>query len=169
MILFADTNILLDLMKIRLLEEFFAGKHEVCIEISVFEDELISPSGIQKVLLTCGLQCIDMTNDEFILAQKTKRDKPKLSFYDCVAYAVAKIRGWTLLTGDRRLRKHAEENRVVVHGLLWSVHECEKNGTKPEHIQYAVREILDNPKIHVSQELVYREFEYMLDCSSDEV
>ena len=126
MVLFADTNILLDLNKIHLLKEFFSLSNSICIEESIFYDELLEPKGIQEELLDCGLLCVSMNNEEFLLARKVYEEKPKLSFYDCVAFAIAKTRGWELMTGDKRLRRYAELHQVKVHGLLWAISECEK-------------------------------------------
>jgi predicted nucleic acid-binding protein len=38
---------------------------------------------------------------------------------DLLSLALAKSLGVALLTGDRRLREAAEQERVVVHGVLW--------------------------------------------------
>lgn len=126
MILFADTNVLLDLYKTDLLKMFLSLDHVSCIEETMFEDELLEPKEIKRVLLENGLQTIEMDDEEFSLARRVYEEKPKLSFYDCVAYAVAKCRGWDILTGDKRLRAYAQQHDVVVHGLLWAMEECER-------------------------------------------
>lgn len=74
--------------------EFFALKNQICIEESIFYDELLEPQGIQGQLLEIGLICISMNDEEFMLAREVYEENAKLSFYDCVAFAVAKCRGW---------------------------------------------------------------------------
>ena len=74
--------------------------------------------------------------------------------YDCVAYAVAKLRGWELLTGDKRLRKYAEQHSVVVHGLLWTVRECESEGIKFEKVLNALHVIYRQPRIRVPSKII---------------
>lgn len=149
MILFADTNILLDLNKIQLLREFMNLRYEVCIEESIFEDELLEPKEIQSQLLQYGLQCIAMSDEEFSLARKVYDENPKLSFYDSVAYAVAKRRGWDLLTGDKRLRRYAEQHGIQVYGLLWTMRACEKNEVDRLAILRALNKIFIDHRIRV--------------------
>ena len=152
MVLFADTNILLDLNKIHLLKEFFSLNNFICIEESIFYDELLEPQGIQEELLNCGLLCVSMNDEEFMLAREVYEDDPKLSFYDCVAYAVAKLRGWELMTGDKRLRKYAERHSIVVHGLLWVISECEKGRIDKTTILNALYIVMNDSKIRVPKQ-----------------
>lgn len=154
MILFADTNVLLDLQKINLLKAFFSLKKQICIEESIFYDELLEPKGIQEELLENGLLCVSMSDEEFTLARKVYEKNPKLSFYDCVAFAVAKCREWDLLTGDKRLRRYAEVHQVKVHGLLWTVRECEQAGIELMVLFKALRIIYNEPRIRIPNKLV---------------
>jgi len=154
MVLFADTNILLDLKKIHLLKAFFSIKNHICIEESIFYDELLEPQGIQEELLKNGLICISMSDSEFLLAREVYDENPKLSFYDCVAYAVAKLRGWELMTGDKRLRKYAEQHNVIVHGLLWIIRECEKEEIDKLILLRALHIVINDPKIRVPNQSV---------------
>ena len=149
MVLFADTNILLDLNKVKLFKEFFTLSNSICIEESIFYDELLEPKGIQEELLACGLLCVSMNNEEFLLARKVYEEKPKLSFYDCVAFAVAKLRGWELMTGDKRLRRYAELHQVKVHGLLWAIGECEKEEVDRATILKAIHIIMSDSRIRI--------------------
>ena len=45
----------------------------------------------------------------------------QVSLNDLFALVLAKERGWPLLTGDRRLREVADEERVEIYGTLWLV------------------------------------------------
>lgn len=154
MILFADTNILLDLQKIDLLKAFFLLKNQICIEQSIFYDELLEPKGIQEELLENGLLCVSMNDDEFTLARKVYEENPKLSFYDCVAFAVAKCREWDLMTGDKRLRRYAEQHQVKVYGLLWAVKKCEDEMIDVSILLKALNTIYHEPRIRVPSTLV---------------
>lgn len=149
MVLFADTNILLDLNKIHLLKKFFSLSNTICIEESIFYDELLEPQGIQEKLLNSGLLCVSMNDKEFMLAREVYEENPKLSFYDCVAFAVAKLRGWELMTGDKRLRKYAERHSIVVHGLLWAIRECEKEEIDKTSILRALHIVINDSRIRV--------------------
>ncbi|MGW6778544.1 hypothetical protein ACWF50_10900 [Brucella pseudogrignonensis] len=43
----------------------------------------------------------------------------RLSVPDAFAFAIAKARGWGLLTGDGTLRELAIAKRIDMHGVLW--------------------------------------------------
>lgn len=107
MTLFADTNILIDSLKLDIYKDFLAIDDDIYMESSMLEDEVIAPPTYADELRSLGLKTTDMTDEEFVLAVETRELHHKLSFYDCVAYAVAKTRGWSLVTGDNRLRKLA--------------------------------------------------------------
>ena len=152
MVLFADTNILLDLNKIHLLKKIFSLSNTICIEESIFYDELLEPQGIQEKLLNSGLLCVSMNDKEFMLAREVYEENPKLSFYDCVAFAIAKLRGWELMTGDKRLRKYAERHSIVVHGLLWAIRECEKEEIDKTSILRALSIVMNDSRIRVPKQ-----------------
>lgn len=105
-------------------KDFLALEDDIYMESSMLEDEVLNPPTYADELRTCGLKTTDMTDEEFVLAVETRELHHKLSFYDCVAYAVAKTRGWSLVTGDNRLRKLAEKNGVEVHGIIWVIQKC---------------------------------------------
>lgn len=125
MTLFADTNILIDSLKLDIYKDFLAIDDDIYMESSMLEDEVIAPPTYADELRSLGLKTTDMTDEEFVLAVETRELHHKLSFYDCVAYAVAKTRGWSLVTGDNRLRKLAQKNGVKVHGIIWVILKCD--------------------------------------------
>lgn len=82
------------------------------------EDELLSPQGLNEQLLKLGLVGVELTEEEFYLALDYSSRYKKPSKYDCVALAIAKNRGLTLLTGDGPLRKVAILEDVKVIGTI---------------------------------------------------
>ena len=60
----------------------------------------------------------ELTEEEFYLAGTLASRYAKPSIYDCIALAIAKIRGLTLLTGDGPLRKAAVAEGVKVVGTI---------------------------------------------------
>ena len=119
--IFTDTNIFIDLKKIGLLKEYFKTAKDVYTSSGIFDDELLLPQGIKEELIELGIKVVSMTTDELLLAYQANRSQPRLSKYDCGAFAIAKCRGWILTTGDRRLRRYSEEKGVEVHGLIWNL------------------------------------------------
>src|SRR5262249_53281593 len=70
-------------------------------------------------LVARGLRVEELTGDEAAIAQRTRSAHPKLSLPDAFAYALASVRGWTLLAGDRELRAVAEAQHMPCFGVLW--------------------------------------------------
>lgn len=70
-------------------------------------------------LLHWGIQIANITDQEYNDALIFQARHPSLSLYDAFALAIAKLRGWTLLTGDKPLRKAANKEGVVVYGTIW--------------------------------------------------
>lgn len=139
MTLFADTNILIDSLKLDIYRDFLAIDDDVYMESSMLEDEVLAPPTYADELRSLGLKTTDMTDEEFVLAVETRELHHKLSFYDCVAYAVAKTRGWTLVTGDNRLRKLAQKNGIKVHGIVWVIQKCDLNDARMKNILDTIR------------------------------
>ncbi|MGQ9513005.1 DUF3368 domain-containing protein, partial [Thermodesulfitimonas sp.] len=58
------------------------------------------------------------------------------------ALALAKARGGVLLTGDRYLRKAAEQEKVPVHGTLWILDELiRRHATTPPEAAQALKKM----------------------------
>ena len=70
-------------------------------------EELLSPPGLGQQLTSYGLVPVEMTGEEFFLAEEYGYNYKKLSVHDRVALAIAKSRKIKLLTGDGALRKAA--------------------------------------------------------------
>ena len=103
--------------KVQVLEEqlgaFVAEPNEDAIT-----DELLSPKELRENLVGLGLQAVELSEEEFYLAEEYNAKYTKPSLYDCVALAIAKVRGITLMSGDGPLRKAAEQEGVSVIGTI---------------------------------------------------
>lgn len=82
------------------------------------ESEILSPTGFLDELVDDGLVGVDITIEEFLLADRWGNIYPKLSVPDRIALAIAKQRGIALLTGDKALRKAASQEGVSTLGTL---------------------------------------------------
>lgn len=69
-------------------------------------------------MIDAGLIGVDMTIEEFSLAELWGNKYPRLSTQDRIALAIAKQRNITLLTGDKALRKAAIQENVAIIGTL---------------------------------------------------
>lgn len=119
----SDTNVWLDFVEIEKLNLPFQLPYIYIMNDETIEDELLNPPGISDKLLQLGLQKTELTEEEFYLAGTLASRYAKPSIYDCIALAIAKIRGLTLLTGDGPLRKAAVAD-VLFHHSCQSIFEC---------------------------------------------
>lgn len=114
----SDTNVWLDFMTINRLDYPFRLPYTYLMNNDAIENELLSPPGLGTRLKRLGLKETELTEEEFFLAEEFMRKYSKPSLFDCVALAIAKNRGITLLTGDGPLRKAAKAEGVRVIGTI---------------------------------------------------
>lgn len=114
----SDTNVWIDFLEIEKLDFPFRLPYVYLMNNETVDDELLSPPGLSNELLRLGLQKTDITEDEFFLAEELASKYVKPSIHDCIALAIAKIRGLILLTGDGPLRKAAKAEGVMVMGTI---------------------------------------------------
>lgn len=139
----SDTNIWVDFLLTDAIELPFRLPHHFCMSSYAIEDELIQPRGIAQRLMKYGLHATEITEEEYDFALSVIDSDYKLSVYDCFALAIAKMRGYILLTGDGRLRKRAQREGVEVHGTLWIFDQLkEQNLISVESYQEYMRELL---------------------------
>ncbi|NLB54220.1 MAG: PIN domain-containing protein [Lentisphaerae bacterium] len=114
----SDTNVWIDFSVIQRIEVPFRLPYTYIMNTDAIEDELLSPTGLRDELLHCGLVGVELELEEFELAESFGAKYIKLSIYDRVALAIAKLREITLLTGDGALRKAAISEGVTVIGTI---------------------------------------------------
>ena len=85
----------------------------------------------------------------------------KLSFYDCVAYAVSKSRNWILVTGDNRLRKTAERDGITVHGFIWVLQQCDIEDD--ERMMSILKAIIDDSAVRLPKNKLLDAFPHLKD------
>ncbi len=113
--------------------------------------EMIEPDRIS--LLSLGLERAEMTPDQLVEAVQMQAADGRLSMGDCAALITARDLGVTLLTGDQRRRKRAEENSVPVHGVLWLLDEIEEAGllTGPELAAALHKIMLEGARLPITE------------------
>lgn len=141
----SDTNVWLDFAVINKLELPFKLPYTYIMNEDAVEDELLSPKELKDNLVMLGLQAVELSEKEFYLAEEYNAKYSRPSLFDCVALAIAKVRGITLLTGDGPLRKAAEQENVTVIGTI-GVLDRLYEGKYIEQEEYAecLKELLKN-------------------------
>lgn len=114
----SDTNVWIDFSVINRIELPFCLPYAYIMNSDAIDDELLSPTGLREELLRCGLVSVELTAEEFNLAEEFGPRYPQLSIYDRIALAIAKVRNIVLLTGDGALRKAAKSEYVKILGTI---------------------------------------------------
>jgi predicted nucleic acid-binding protein len=124
-----DANILIDLLKINLLDTFFKLEFDFQVTDMVFAE-------IREENLADLKRCIDLnlltmqgfTFEDLLQIQLIEDNNPVLSVADCSCLCLAEKFSGTLLTGDGALRRIAEQQNIPVHGILWVLDELIARG-----------------------------------------
>lgn len=114
----SDTNVWVDFAVINRLNLPFLLPYTYIMYEESMDNELLYPPGIREDLKSKGLQPVQITIEEFSLAQNYAIVYKPLSVEDRIALAVAKNRGIKLLTGDKAMRNAASIEGVKVIGTL---------------------------------------------------
>ena len=141
----SDTNVWLDFATINKLEIPFKLPYIYIMNEDAIEDELLSPKELREILVGLGLRAVELSEEEFYLAEEYNAKYVKPSLYDCVALAIAKARGIMLMTGDGPLRKAAEQENVSVIGTIGVLDQLYE-GQYIEREEYVdcIKELLQN-------------------------
>lgn len=128
-----DANILIDLLKIDLIDVFFQLEYDFQVTDMAFAEiqeenvDVLSPF-LNKGLLTKQ----GFSFEELLQIQIIEVENLSLSIADCSCLYLSKKLSAPLLTGDAALRRTAEQNNIVVHGILWVLDEIVAYGLIPE-------------------------------------
>ncbi len=116
-----DANLLIDLIKLQLLEAFFKIDWEFHTTDLIIENEFYEDQKAQlELYIQSGRLNIQTLNaDELEILTEIQLKRPQLSDKDCSAFYCAKKLNASLLTSDNTLRKYAKTQEVDVHGHLW--------------------------------------------------
>ena len=131
-IVVSDGRCLVGLREVSLLDTFLRLPYEFLIPNTLFEEELLRFTAVQKNALVCsGLKIMNLPGERVLRAQAVVRKIPQISVHDGFAFALAESKpGCILFTGDDRLRTVAAQHEMDVCGVLWVLDE---NSTKPPH------------------------------------
>jgi predicted nucleic acid-binding protein len=151
-IVVSDSNCIIDLRKVSLLDIFLKLPYEILIPNLLFEEELLKFTEAQKrALIKSGLKVIDMPGECVLRAQQVMRSNPRLSVHDGFAFALAEGHpGCILLTGDGCLRDLAATQKIEVHGFLWIIDEMHRHELRTaELLCAALRVLADDPAVRL--------------------
>lgn len=124
-----DANILIDLLKLDLLDTFFRLEYDFQVTDLVL-DEVLEENVMD---ITGHLETSTLTRQGFSGAEmggigELWETYPVLSLPDCSCIFLAEKLQATLLTGDATLRRIATQRDIPVHGMLWILDEMIASG-----------------------------------------
>ena len=141
----SDTNVWIDFFTIKKTELPFRLPFSYIMYEEAINDEFRSPPELGKELVSYGLIPVDITIEEFSLAQEYGISYNKLSIYDRIALAIAKNRQIILLTGDGALRKAAKQEGVEIMGTLGVLDRLwDQQRITREELRACLQNLLDN-------------------------
>lgn len=114
----SDTNVWIDFKEIDRIRFPFMLPYTYIMYYESIESEILNPPGLSDELRQAGLLGVDLSDDEFYLADSWGNIYPKLSVPDRIALVIAKVRRITLLTGDMALRRAARKEGVELLGTI---------------------------------------------------
>jgi predicted nucleic acid-binding protein len=119
-----DANILIDLLKIGLIDSFFRLEYDFQVTDMVLAEvqEDNSPD-LAPFIGEGSLTKKGFTFEELLQIQLLEVENAALSIADCSCLYYSKKISATLLTGDAALRRIAEQKGIPVHGMIWILDE----------------------------------------------
>ena len=129
-----DSSCLIDLWKVRLLQEMLRLPYRFAVTLPVQRSEVLDITQQEwATLVQRGLEIIDLDGSQVAEAIAVQGRNPRLSAADCFSLVLA--RGFPkaiLLTGDAQLRSiSAEVYNLEVHGVLWVTDELSRLNLLP--------------------------------------
>jgi len=115
-----DTNIWIDMDKGQIIDKALRLPLRLAAPDVVIK-ELERPDG--KRLVQAGLIEMELSGREVLLVEELAQRYPAPSRVDIFALALALSKKGILVTGDKRLRKAATKEKVIVRGTLWMLDE----------------------------------------------
>ncbi|MCY4005293.1 MAG: type II toxin-antitoxin system VapC family toxin [Rhodobacteraceae bacterium] len=118
-----DASCLIDLRKGRLLHVLCALPYEFIVPLPVRASEILDFTPQEWALLdSSGMATYGLSPAEVGQAFDIKKRHGCLSANDCFCLVTAQVHAEAiLLTGDRLLRRAAQDNGIIAHGVLWVV------------------------------------------------
>lgn len=151
-----DANILIDIIKLNLVAEFFTISWEFHSPSIIVYSELYDSQVIELTpyIKSGKLILDDFSAEELEEISLINRGKPQLSDKDCSAFFCAKKLNAALITSDNNLRSFAKSKRLDVHGHFWVLdHLVEEDIISPEIAILKLAELdIVNPRLKLHRE-----------------
>ena len=151
----SDSSVLIDLERGTFFAAAFALPLEFCVPDLLYRRELEPLGGEQLVHM--GLRVPKLDDAGVGRAVRYRRAVPALSLSDAFALALAYSTRSMLLTGDARLRRLADDENIVCHGVLWLLDRMfQERSATPKQLYDGLVRIRDHPRCRLPKAEVSR-------------
>ena len=119
-IIINDANILIDFLKIDMVDSFFQLPYQMhTTEEVLAEVEDPNKKVFETYINANQFQVKIFEYPEILNITQLLEKHSNLSFQDCGCFFYSELLSSPLLTGDKNLRKTAESHKIKVFGILW--------------------------------------------------
>ncbi|WP_027329884.1 hypothetical protein [Marinimicrobium agarilyticum] len=140
-VLVSDTNIWIDLHRGGLLESVFELPYQF-VTTEFAWSELRRPPGADLVALGLSVEVLSGEATLEIFGLRATLKNPSLADVSC--YYLAASQGWTLLTGDKAVRRACHAENLEVRGTLWLMDELYERRVVAGHtLSQALKKVLE--------------------------
>ncbi len=124
-----DANILIDLVKLDLVTQFFGLPFEFQTTSLILEELFADQLNLyQPFIENQTFTVAEFSAEEFESILNLMAECAPLSPQDCSAFFQARKTGGALITGDNSLRKFSHKQKIPVYGHLWVLDNLVANG-----------------------------------------
>ena len=124
-----DANILIDMVKIGLADLLFQLNIDIRTTDVVWQEIAVLQQMVLQPFIDHGVLGIERFNAvEVVEIAASTRKYYGVSFEDCSLLVAAKRENAIVITGDRKLRKVIEKEKIEVHGCLWLFDQLVESG-----------------------------------------
>ncbi len=152
-----DASCLIDLRKGRLLHVLCALPYEFIVPFPVRSSEILDFTPQEWALLDGnGMATYDRPPTKIDQAFDIKKRHGRLSANDCFCLVTAQEHAEAiLLTGDSLLRRAAQDNGIIAHGVLWVVDQgLRENLCDPKLLETALTLWRDDKAVFLPNHLI---------------
>ncbi len=153
-----DSSCLIDLWKVRLLQDMLQLPYRFAVALPVQRAELLDITRQEwATLVQLGLEVIDLIGSQVAEAIAVRGQHPRLSAADCFSLVLARsFPNAILLTGDAQLRSISEDlYNLEVHGVLWVTDELSRlKLLPPSRVIQCLESWRDDPTVFLPPALI---------------
>lgn len=151
-ILVVDVNVIIHLEKVNLLDELINDKNIRIVDLVLFQEYEYKENLMSKNVR--NIKQVILSEKQMTEAHELFYRYKRNTVFDYYSYIVSRDNGYTLLTGDWKLKKYANKD-INVHGVIWYVQELRrKNIIDDERLREVYETWLNDPTVYINTDIL---------------